>query len=485
MKNTRRFSVPLVILLFIATLSYGNSDVAMEDYDTIVIGLGAAGTVAASMLARAGRKVLALEAQDHIGGRVHTVSFGDGIAELGAEWIHGTENSIVYKTGIDNNITILPQDVASLKVIQSDGNEIDENIEHVMQFVQEIDKIEKPDSFADLITKKLFDYINENSEDVLGTTTASEILRYIQISIESTFAATSWGDLNAQEPGDVIGGHQHMSWHRNGYKTFFELLLDTYAGRPGLPNLDIKLNTEVTKIEWPQDADGKVTVTTKDGTVYKADNVIVTVSLGVLKERHQELFLPSLPTDKVTAIEKIQIGIIGKITFSFEEAWWPSKEFYHGLMWKEEDLNMVSDEDKWTTFMQGAYTPMGASNTVTMWTVGDVTKQVEVMPEDEVKRKAIATLRRFMKIDIPEPTDMLRTTWFSNEFTRGAYTYNSMVEAEVPTARADLEAPLMDEAGKPRVLFAGEGSHSSHFSTVHGAADTGRREALRLLDTKV
>lgn len=58
----------------------------MPVYDTIVVGMGASGTAAASTLAKAGKKVLALEAQDRIGGRVYTVPFGDGVVELGAEW---------------------------------------------------------------------------------------------------------------------------------------------------------------------------------------------------------------------------------------------------------------------------------------------------------------------------------------------------------------------------------------------------------------
>lgn len=56
-------------------------------YDTIVVGLGASGTAAATTLAKAGRKVLALEAQNRIGGRVNTVTFGGEIVELGAEWL--------------------------------------------------------------------------------------------------------------------------------------------------------------------------------------------------------------------------------------------------------------------------------------------------------------------------------------------------------------------------------------------------------------
>lgn len=59
---------------------------ADQQYDTIVVGLGAAGTAAFSKLARAGRRVLGLEAADRVGGRVKTIPFGDGIVEFGAEW---------------------------------------------------------------------------------------------------------------------------------------------------------------------------------------------------------------------------------------------------------------------------------------------------------------------------------------------------------------------------------------------------------------
>ncbi|KAJ8706661.1 hypothetical protein PYW07_012739 [Mythimna separata] len=44
-----------------------------------------------------------------------------------------------------------------------------------------------------------------------------------------------------------------------------------------------------------------------------------------------------------------------------------------------------------------------------------------------------------------------------------------------------LAEPLVDRSGTPRVLFAGEATDNTHFSTVHGATDTGFREASRLL----
>src|SRR5580693_7532467 len=58
-------------------------------YDVVVIGAGMAGLTAARALAEAKLKVLVVEAQDRIGGRIWTRRVGNETIELGAEFIHG------------------------------------------------------------------------------------------------------------------------------------------------------------------------------------------------------------------------------------------------------------------------------------------------------------------------------------------------------------------------------------------------------------
>src|SRR3981189_3818949 len=58
-------------------------------YDVVVVGAGMGGLTAARALAEAGLKVLVVEAQDRIGGRIWTRHVGDEAIELGAEFIHG------------------------------------------------------------------------------------------------------------------------------------------------------------------------------------------------------------------------------------------------------------------------------------------------------------------------------------------------------------------------------------------------------------
>lgn len=57
------------------------------DKQVIIIGAGAAGIAAATKLILNGfRKILILEGQDRIGGRIHSIPFGTGVLELGAQW---------------------------------------------------------------------------------------------------------------------------------------------------------------------------------------------------------------------------------------------------------------------------------------------------------------------------------------------------------------------------------------------------------------
>lgn len=53
----------------------------------VVIGAGAAGVAATTALIGAGfRNIALLEAEHRIGGRVHTIPFGENVVDMGAQW---------------------------------------------------------------------------------------------------------------------------------------------------------------------------------------------------------------------------------------------------------------------------------------------------------------------------------------------------------------------------------------------------------------
>ncbi|XP_063545188.1 spermine oxidase-like [Cydia strobilella] len=460
----------------------------MVHYDTIVIGLGAAGVTAATTLIRAGRRVLALEAQSRIGGRVHTVPFGNGLIELGAEWIHGNQKSRVFDLTTQHNITTVPQSLI-MAPFRSDGSEVDaELVNKLLDIALHIvdHPPDQPEPLGTFITYKLREYIAEHKPDLLKDEDfITEFLEFANLLTNNYEASDDWTDVTTISRYEELDGPQLISWHKYGYKTFFEIMLNTYKDGPGLPNLDMKMNTEVKVIRTPQRPTERVTVECSDGGSYEADNVIVTVSLGVLKTKHTTLFSPPLSKEKQTAIDKISIGVMDKIILSFDEIWWPHHTSFFGFIWRGDDKRKVGKDDYWTTRIYGASRPMGSSNSLTLWTSGNVAKEVETLPEETVKTKCVELLQKFIgdtiRITVPKPSAIIRSTWHTNPYTRGSYSYDNLLTPQYPEARAWLGTPIPDSSGAPRVLFAGEATNLNHFSTVHGASETGYREAMRLL----
>lgn len=99
-------------------------------------------------------------------------------------------------------------------------------------------------------------------------------------------------------------------------------------------------------IDW--ESNSTVTVQCSDGEALVADQVIVTVSLGVLEASHLKLFTPQLPMEKQQAIENISFGAVGKIFLTFDEPFWSEDWVGFSLLWSEDDLRKIEGtENSW------------------------------------------------------------------------------------------------------------------------------------------
>lgn len=63
----------------------------------IIIGAGASGIAAATKLYQNGfTNITILEAENRIGGRIHSVEYGSSVLDLGAQWVHGEDGNVIY-----------------------------------------------------------------------------------------------------------------------------------------------------------------------------------------------------------------------------------------------------------------------------------------------------------------------------------------------------------------------------------------------------
>lgn len=80
------------------------------------------------------------------------------------------------------------------------------------------------------------------------------------------------------------------------------------------------------------------------------------------------------------------------------------------------------------------------------------------------------------------PKRLIRTSWLRDDNFRGSYTYITPEAAKLQADPFELLARPVYLNKKPRVLFAGEATHSRIYQTTIGAYLSGRREADRLIN---
>ncbi|XP_045450320.1 spermine oxidase-like [Melitaea cinxia] len=456
--------------------------------DVIVIGCGAAGIAALRKLHEAGLKVLGLEAGDRIGGRICTVPYGDRYLDLGAAWCHGEKDNVVFE--IANPLNLLSRSESDKKYfVLSNGTLLPQ--ETGEEFVKALnDELTAADKSAGSI-----------SGCVRNAAKTNQILKkdpaLAQLFIEWFEHENHVGGQDDPKKGKSLKGLEEfhscegdflLNWKGRGFRTILDVLLNKYPDASKELPVEIHLKKEVESIKWGTTKPGLdsgnplVQIKCKDGSLFAAKSVIITVSLGVLKERHNQLFNPPLPIEKVNAINNLQLCVLDKIYIEFTKPWWPKQALSLNILWKKEDKAKFSVEEQWVTEVSGFLTVEHHPNLLLGWIYGEGAKKMEKISEEQVKATIIKMLEIFFnKFPMAPVKSILRTQWASNPLTRGSYSYRSVATEEKGGSSAILSEPLYHGNDFPVACFAGEATSYHHYSGVHGAVESGFREAERLI----
>lgn len=88
--------------------------------------------------------------------------------------------------------------------------------------------------------------------------------------------------------------------------------------------------------------------------------------------RHNTLFSPELPDEKITSIQKMSIGLVNKVIMSFPHKWWDQNKIY--VM-----IEADKSGDLWFTRHGDATTPFALDTALTVWLAGDAAKMVSYL----------------------------------------------------------------------------------------------------------
>lgn len=250
-----------------------------------------------------------------------------------------------------------------------------------------------------------------------------------------------------------------------------------------LPDCALKYNKAVGNIRWgavqARSGGPRAVVQCCDGEELDADYIIITVSLGVLKEHADKMFCPALPTEKVDAIRHLGYGNVDKVYLEYAKPFWVWCEGGIKLAWSADELSCRTD---WTKGIASIEEVEGSKHVLCAFISGPEAHHMEKLTDEEVAEGITKVLRQFTgDASLPYPSTVLRSKWSTDPYFCGAYSYMGMTSNV--GHQCDLSCPLPGPCDPvpPILLFAGEATCAGHYSTVHGARLSGIREAERII----
>jgi len=400
----------------------------MNSLDTIIIGAGAAGLIAAYQLTKAGQKVILVEARNRIGGRCHTFS-GEGFTvpvELGAEFIHGNlpltfkllkEAGIKYEAVSGDSFEVKNGEIKASEFFMEHWDEFEKALREVQedqplnQFLQQHFQEENYAGLRRSVIQFAAGYDTADPE------------RVSLFSLRDEWLNNPIEEMQYRIPGGYVQ------------------LMDYLAGQIKNSGGEIVLNTSVKQIRWRA---GSVEVITEDNASFTGKKLVLTVSLGILSLDPDQpsaiLFNPDLPQQRKAAAG-MGFGAIIKILIEFSDPFWEEQRL--------RNMQFLFSEEKIPTW----WTQRPQNNHVlTGWLGGNPQDEMQALSDEELLQHAIHSLANIFKADASFITQKMVTAkvynWTADPFTRGSYSYATV---ETNAARKILKMPV-----EQTIYFAGE-----------------------------
>ncbi len=435
----------------------GPMDWDQRDTDVLVVGAGVAGLAAARSLAEQGKRVLVLEAQGRIGGRILTQRMGDEVIELGAEFVHGRSPDL---------IALIEE--AGLELRERTGSFVHDRRGALTADAE--DSGDAADPFSLLDTLK-----GRSGPDL----TFAELLEDMKIAGEPRDQAVGYVEgFNAADhrviSAQALGMQQEAEEAIEGDRSFhltggYDQLVRFLAARFEEHGGELRLNTRVDRIQWQP---GRVLAGTEQGS-FTARRAVLALPLGVLQSGAVK-FEPAMP-DRVSQVftrdGPIRMGSALRFTMVFREQFWKKLAPQPAMG----ELSFLIARESMPPVWWTPHPEM--SNMLTGWVGGPRTEKLAGLSAERMAEQGCEALAKIFHHDAGFIRGLLTGCythdWSADPHSLGAYSY---IAKGGLTALANLIEPLLET-----LYFAGEHTATDgHWGTVHAALGSGLRAARQI-----
>jgi monoamine oxidase len=423
-------------------MSKNNSTTTQKIYDVIAIGAGIAGLKAAYDLQNKGLSVIVLEANDRIGGRIHTTTEFDSefAIDLGAELVHTTTTPTWE--------LINSQNLKTIRLVNDEDKDESIDLTDFRYFFKALESKQIPSPKP---TEDILSYLKRIEVD---PELISEIEAGYVVDTERAEKINALAVLNRFDQmvknGEMLGEKDFKIF--GGYNQIYKILAE---------KLQIELAKPVTMVNWENN---EIEVQTTDASVYKSHKIVLTVPVAVLKKPNIQ-FVPELPEDKIQAIESFGVCDIVKIFLKFDEKILTP------------DVNILDVfEDEIPVWWKATITADENYNGEILvgWVSADKARKLYTLSQDEIIDLAVKDLEKKLNKTNLKPIKSLVQIWKDEEFSSGAYSY-------IP---AQASPDIIESLAKPinnKIFWAGEAT-DPNYATVNGAYYSGKRVADEILE---
>jgi monoamine oxidase len=406
----------------------------------IIIGGGIAGLSAAAAAELRGHRVTLLEAKPRFGGRVHTIGTLAGIAELGAELVHGESEPLM--------VALREAQLGTAKV--PDRNQLLEN--------GRLTPVEIWKTFSRVTEQIATDQPDESFSAFLGRQNLEARIKRMLIAFAEGFNAAHRDRLSAHalRRADYAAGQMNGAVQRRvvaGYSA----LVDALAMRARNHSAVLVSDAPVSHVRWrPGQVEVQATINGRPAAL-TADAAIITLPIGVLKAG-SVTFEPPL-ADKQEAITGLEFGHVVKVTLVFRDHWWGERDFgfIHAL------------DEAIPTWWSNDRVP-----SIVGWAGGPAAEALLDRSGEELEETSVRILERVLSTASSKIKAQLVSVhshnWSRDPHVLGAYSSIPVNGLFLPKL---LGAPL-----DGTLFFAGEATaRDAQMGTVFGALTSGQRAA--------